>query len=175
MAAETDALRRQVRRQLERLVRQMEDLEECRREGDLEVDEYEEEKADTLKQMEEFQGSLSRMQDSAGDGGLTLVDELGAMQLAIQAAISSAFQTPDVIKFFAKRDTKQLRARLEELTAVAVLGSGGERHSRESAEILTALRKLGDALSDAETAFLAAAENADVAALFDQASLDVKR
>jgi hypothetical protein len=59
---------------------------------DLEPGEYESTRVETLKQLEEFNASLSRMM--AGD--VTLVDTLGGMKLAIQAAVSQAFKTPEV-------------------------------------------------------------------------------
>jgi len=37
---------------------------------------------------------------------MTLVDEFGGMQLAIQAAVSEAFKTPEVIKMFAKKGSQ---------------------------------------------------------------------
>ena len=74
--------------------------------------EYESTKSETLKQLEEFHASLSRLmarvrssapsaacashgplRPQAGD--MTLVDSLGSVQLAIAAAISKAFKTPE--------------------------------------------------------------------------------
>jgi len=46
---------------------------------------------------------------------MTLVNELNRMQLAIQAAISEAFKTPEVIRMFAKKQPGQLRTRLAEV------------------------------------------------------------
>lgn len=65
-------------------------------------------------------------------GDISLISALGAVQLVIaikvfffnqptsilqatQAAISQAFQTPEVIKLFGKREPKQLRERLQEV------------------------------------------------------------
>jgi len=45
--------------------------------ADLDADEYEETKRETLEQLEEFSKSLSKLMS----GNMTLVDELGAMQL----------------------------------------------------------------------------------------------
>lgn len=61
--------------------------------------------------MHDFNESLSKMKD----GDLTLVDEVNRIQLAIQAAISEAFKTPEVIKMFAKKQPGQLRQRLAEV------------------------------------------------------------
>lgn len=63
---------------------------------------------DTLQQLKEFQNSLTKMLK----GNITLVDEFGSVQLAIQAAVSSAFRTPEVIQMFAKKDNNSLRNRL---------------------------------------------------------------
>lgn len=71
---------------------QLSDLEECRE--DLDDDEYEETRSETLEQLTEFQATLTKM----AQGDMSLVDELGAMRLAIQAAVSSAFKTPEVIR-----------------------------------------------------------------------------
>ncbi|KAG7273818.1 hypothetical protein CRUP_011110 [Coryphaenoides rupestris] len=78
---------------------------------DLEDDEYEETKKETLEQLSEFSDSLNKIVS----GDMTLVDELSSMQLAIQAAISQAFKTPEVIRLFAKKQPGQLRTRLAEV------------------------------------------------------------
>ena len=46
---------------------------------------------------------------------MSLVDEFAKTQLAIQAAISNAFKTPEVIRMFAKNQPDQLRTRLATL------------------------------------------------------------
>ncbi|XP_065842669.1 protein LZIC-like [Oscarella lobularis] len=94
--------------QLDRLVAQLSDLEEAKE--DLDEDEYKETKEETLEQLKEFNESLKKM--SAGN--MTLIDDLSRMRLAIQAAISDAFQTPEVIRLFAKRQPGQLRQRLSD-------------------------------------------------------------
>ena len=78
---------------------------------DLDADEYEETKRETLEQLKEFNESLAKMKG----GNMTLVNELNRMQLAIQAAISEAFKTPEVIRLFAKKQPGQLRQRLAEV------------------------------------------------------------
>lgn len=67
---------------------------------------------------QEFDESLRKMM--AGD--MTLVDELGAVKLAIQAAIKQAFKTPEVIKLFAAKEPGQLRARAEKIQEERKLG-----------------------------------------------------
>ncbi|CAB1329736.1 unnamed protein product [Coregonus sp. 'balchen'] len=131
--SETGKLKQNMEEQLDRLMQQLQDLEECRE--DLDEEEYEETKKETLEQLSEFNESLKKMVT----GNMTLVDELGGMQLAIQAAISQAFKTPEVIRMFAKKQPGQLRTRLAE----------------QKVEILTALRKLGEKLTVEDDTFLA--------------------
>ncbi|XP_038966421.1 protein LZIC isoform X2 [Rattus norvegicus] len=107
---ETSKLKQNLEEQLDRLMQQLQDLEECREE--LDGDEYEETKKETLEQLSEFNDSLKKIMS----GNMTLVDELSGMQLAIQAAISQAFKTPEVIRLFAKKQPGQLRTRLAEVT-----------------------------------------------------------
>ena len=77
----------------------------------MEAEEYESAKSETLKQLEEFHASLSRLMARPAEtpaaacgsdrlaraqaGDMTLVDSLGSVQLAIAAAISKAFKTPE--------------------------------------------------------------------------------
>lgn len=112
--SETGKLRQNMEEQLDRLMQQLQDLEECREE--LDEDEYEETKKETLEQLSEFNDSLKKIMT----GDMTLVDELSGMQLAIQAAISQAFKTPEVIRLFAKKQPGQLRTRLGEVWTVAL-------------------------------------------------------
>lgn len=127
--SETQKLKQNLEDQLDRLVAQLSDLEECKwvpfnqkplcvsnslslhDRDDLDPDEYEETKRETLEQLKEFNESLTKMKG----GDMTLVNELNRMQLAIQAAISEAFKTPEVIRLFAKKQPGQLRQRLSEV------------------------------------------------------------
>ena len=89
-------------------------------------------------------------------GDVTLVDKLSAVKLAVHAAISQAFKTPEVIKLFALAQPKGLRERLAGLQRDKKLGKISKAAATEQAlEILTALRKLGDTLTEDEDAFLA--------------------
>ncbi|XP_072282158.1 protein LZIC isoform X2 [Pyxicephalus adspersus] len=153
---ETSKLRQNLEEQLDRLMQQLQDLEECREE--LDTDEYEETKKETLEQLSEFNDSLQKIMS----GNMTLVDELSGMQLAIQAAISQAFKTPEVIRMFAKKQPGQLRTRLGEMGRDLMVGKlGRDLYTQQKGEILTALRKLGEKLTPEEEAFLA--ENAGAA------------
>jgi hypothetical protein len=68
-------------------------------------------KEDTHEQLVEFQKFLDR----SVSGNITLVNEFGSVQLAIQAAVSQAFKTPEVIRLFAEKQPDRLRSRLEGL------------------------------------------------------------
>ena len=64
---------------------------------ELEDDEYDEIHKDTTEQMEEIETQLNKLME----GNLGLTTELGAMKMAIHAAIKRAFKTPAVIALFA--------------------------------------------------------------------------
>ena len=87
---------------------------------------------------------------------LSLVDSLSSMQLAIQAAVSQAFKTPEVIQMFAKRQPGDLRNKLNEIERDMKIGKINRDHGiRTKVEILTALKKLDDQLLPGEEEFLA--------------------
>ncbi|MDP2437799.1 MAG: hypothetical protein Q8P67_18820 [archaeon] len=149
-SSETNLLKANVEDQLQRLLTQLQDVEAMK--DDLDEDEYNELKQETIQQLKEFQGTLRKMME----GDVTLVDKLGSMQLAIQAAVSSAFKTPEVIKMFAQKQPGQLRDRLVELQMNVKLGKmTRESVTQQAVEILAALDKLGEDLSPAERSFLA--------------------
>ncbi|KAJ8257628.1 hypothetical protein GJAV_G00187880 [Gymnothorax javanicus] len=149
--SETSKLKQNMEEQLDRLMQQLQDLEECREE--LEEEEYEETKNETLEQLNEFNESLKKIMS----GNMTLVDELGGMQLAIQAAISQAFKTPEVIRLFAKKQPGQLRTRLAEMDRDVIVGQlQRDVYTQQKVEILSALRKLGEKLAPEDEAFLVA-------------------
>ncbi|XP_040050200.1 protein LZIC [Gasterosteus aculeatus] len=147
--SETGKLRQNMEGQLDRLMQQLQDLEECREEMDDE--EYEETKKETLEQLSEFNDSLKKIMT----GDMTLVDELSGMQLATQAAISQAFKTPEVIRLFAKKQPGQLRTRLAEMDRDVIVGKlSRDVYMQQKMEILTALRKLGETLTSEDETFL---------------------
>jgi len=74
-------------------------------------EEYEEMKQETLDQLKELNESASKMKQ----GNLSLIDKMNGIQLAIQAAVSQAFQTPEVIQMFAKKQQPELRQRLADV------------------------------------------------------------
>ena len=68
-------LQQQVEYQLNRLLQQLEDLEEFK--DDLEQDEIEETRADTMEQMKDFESTLQKMMT----GDMSLVSSFGRLQL----------------------------------------------------------------------------------------------
>eukprot|EP00240_Pyramimonas_obovata_P014134 CAMPEP_0118933618 /NCGR_PEP_ID=MMETSP1169-20130426/12091_1 /TAXON_ID=36882 /ORGANISM="Pyramimonas obovata, Strain CCMP722" /LENGTH=203 /DNA_ID=CAMNT_0006876401 /DNA_START=61 /DNA_END=673 /DNA_ORIENTATION=+ len=144
-----NALKKNAEDQVARLMSQLSDLEELRE--DLDDDEYAETKAETLQQLEEFKASLQKMMS----GDITLQDELGAMKMAIQAAVSQAFQTPEVIQMFAFKQPEQLRAKLEQIQEQHHLGKiADSTYYQQSVEIMSALQKLKQTLTDTELSFM---------------------
>lgn len=81
------------------------------------AEEYEETKHDTIEQLNEFNQSLNKMKS----GNLSLIDDVNAMQIAIQGAISDAFRTPEVIQMFARKEQPQLKQRLAEVKKILYL------------------------------------------------------
>lgn len=113
-----------------------------------------------MEQLEEFDAALKRLME----GDMTLVSELGQVKLAIRAAISNAFQTPEVIRSFARREPAALRQRLKTLAQDQKLGRVNEgTYRNQTVEIIVALKKLGEELTSEEKLFL------------DSASADVKK
>ncbi|UXI19382.1 AN1-type zinc finger protein 1-like [Sarcoptes scabiei] len=147
--AETDQLKSNLENQLDRLIAQLADLESNK--DDLDPDEYQETKNETIEQMKEFNETLAKLKS----GDMTLVDEIGSLQFAIQVAISDAFKTPEVIKLFARKEPAHLRLKLSEIERNHKIGSfSKESFLQQKTEILCALKKLNDKLSDEEITFL---------------------
>lgn len=111
---ETEQLKQNIRDQQNRLLQQLEDIEELKAEFDNQ-EEYEETKKETLAMLHDFQALLDRTLS----GDLSLVDEFGSVQLAIQAAISEAFKTPAIIRMFAEKQPAALRKHLNELQVLS--------------------------------------------------------
>ncbi|XP_019864937.1 protein LZIC-like [Aethina tumida] len=147
--AETEKLKHNLESQLDRLIEQLADLENCK--NDLELEEYEETKQETMEQLKELNDSLNKLVN----GDISLISALGAVQLATQAAISQAFKTPEVIRLFGRREPKQLRERLSTIEQELKLNKlSVTARNRQKAEILTALRQLNEQLSTEELQFL---------------------
>ncbi|XP_043222823.1 protein LZIC-like [Amphibalanus amphitrite] len=147
--SETEKLQKNLTDQLDRLMSQLQDLEDSK--DDLDADEYNETRQDTIEQLKEFQQRLSKF----SEGDLSLVDQFGATQLAIQAAITEAFRTPEIIGLFARRQPEGLRQRLSQLERDHRLGHlAEESFSQQRLEILSALKKLGEPLTPEEVHFM---------------------
>mmetsp|Transcript_27760 Transcript_27760/g.60838 ORF Transcript_27760/g.60838 Transcript_27760/m.60838 type:complete len:146 (-) Transcript_27760:600-1037(-) len=73
---------------------------------------------DTLQQLSEFEDSLQKTLS----GNLTMQSELEVTKLAIRAAISKAFKTPQVIRLFAQKQPAALRERLAQIDRDVKLG-----------------------------------------------------
>lgn len=144
-----EQLRKNVESQLERLLSQLEDLEENK--ADFDDDEYESMKADTREQLKEFQATLEQMTA----GNMTLLSELESTRQAVRAAISDAFKTPEVIRLFAGKKPAMLRQRLAQIDEDVRLGKmDKETMGEQVAEILVALKKLKEPLAPKEERFL---------------------
>ena len=139
----------QIHQQLGRLLKQLEDVEDNRELLDSE-EEYLEIKGETLKQLEEFQNTLNELnhQELASD-------QLSSFKMAIQAACSQAFKTPEIIKMFAEKDTSSIHQKLATLEMNMKLGKLSMSDFREKkSELLSALQKLGVSLNSEQTLFL---------------------
>mmetsp|Transcript_18900 Transcript_18900/g.26603 ORF Transcript_18900/g.26603 Transcript_18900/m.26603 type:complete len:200 (-) Transcript_18900:242-841(-) len=147
--AQTELLRANINDQVSRLLDQLEDLEELK--DEFEEGEYEETKEETMAQLREFQEFLER----SVQGDMSLVSEYGATILALQAAISQAFKTPEVIRMFAKKQPDALRKRLAALQRDKKIRQiSPEKFQTQAVEVLIALKKLGSKLTMQEQAFL---------------------
>ncbi|XP_050436584.1 protein LZIC-like [Adelges cooleyi] len=146
---ENAMLKENLEAQLDRLVQQLSDLEENRH--DLTEEEYNECKEDTVEQLKEFNERLGKI--TAGD--TTLHDKLSTMRLATSAAITKAFQTPSIIKMFAKNEPNALKEKRNQIERDMKLGKlKVELGNRQKFEVLTALRHLGCELTDMDNIFV---------------------
>lgn len=146
---ETARLKEMIERQLQRLLCQVKDIDECK--DELTEEEIRETRSETMEELNEFKDNLERM--TAGD--MTLMDQLSAVRLATMAAINEAFKTPDIIRMFSTRQTEQLRSSLEKTREQYHLKAiTKQQYEEKTTEILTALKSLNEPLSDQEAAFL---------------------
>ena len=100
------------RQQLERLVSQLSDLESIK--NDLDSEEYEDAKSETLDQLQEFEKSLNKLDC----GEVTL-------EFTARAILTEAFRTPDIIKLFMSKRSDGLRQKLQEITRDNTIGKLG--------------------------------------------------
>merc|ERR1712189_64792 len=146
---ENNQLKTKLETQLSRLLDQLHDIETTK--DSLDEYEYLDLKNDTLEQLQEFETSLNKMLK----GEIGLVDSVGAMQLAIQAAISQAFQTPEILKLFIKAEPSHLRDKLAIIQRDFQTGKmDNDLFIQQKTEILSALIKLNESLTENETRFM---------------------
>lgn len=143
--AETAQLKKNIEGQLARLMTQLSDLEEMKE--DMEDDEYDSERQATLDQLQDFEKSLEKMLE----GNISLVDDIGAMQLKIQAATREAVQAQgNAAKMFEKKGASALRGRLaviqQELRTKRI---SSDAFDAECIDIIKRLEK-EDTLTDSE-------------------------
>eukprot|EP01125_Pyxidicula_operculata_P008094 TRINITY_DN273_c0_g1_i6.p1 TRINITY_DN273_c0_g1~~TRINITY_DN273_c0_g1_i6.p1 ORF type:complete len:156 (+),score=44.37 TRINITY_DN273_c0_g1_i6:232-699(+) len=113
--------------------------------------EYNEMKEETIDQLNQMKENLASMMK----GDVSLVSQVGSLQLAIQAAISQAFKTPEVVRMFATKNSGGMRQRLVDLERDKKLGKVSEGSAtQQTVEILSALKKLGEKLSPEEESYL---------------------
>ncbi|VDD88575.1 unnamed protein product [Enterobius vermicularis] len=174
MSKTDQALILNIQEQLKRVMVQLSDLE--KEKDAFDKDEYAEMKADSMDQLKvacilvvdncfilsiaylmyknffkELEQTLDRMQC----GDISLTDKVTATKLAIRAAISEAFRTPEVVAFFANKQPAMLRQELVQVEAGYRLHKLTEElYISKKMEILLAVFKLGDKLSDDEKQFL---------------------
>lgn len=85
---------------------------------------------------------------------MTLVSELGAAQLAIQAAIRQA-NPSDTKQMFSNKEASGLRRRLATLDEDHKLGKiSTQDHKSQSVDVLKSLEKLGEVLSVGEKSMI---------------------
>eukprot|EP01038_Epipyxis_sp_PR26KG_P013570 gene13570-18211_t len=146
--SETNKLKENIEEQLKRLLTQLQDVEEMR--NDMDEEEYIQTRQETIDQMKEFEISLNKMVS----GNMSLVDQVGSVQLAIQSAIRSV-TSPAILNMFLKKENGSLRTRLNTLESDYKLNKiNHENYVSQSAEILQLLEKLGDVLSTRERELL---------------------
>uniref|UniRef100_A0A8R1IAG4 Leucine zipper and CTNNBIP1 domain-containing protein n=1 Tax=Caenorhabditis japonica TaxID=281687 RepID=A0A8R1IAG4_CAEJA len=144
-----EALIRNAQKTIDRLIRQLAEIENEK--DSLDEKDYKELREDTVNQLEEFGKIVERLQG----GDVTLVDDLTATKIAIRAAISKAFQTPEVIALFAGKHTGKLRERLMMTeTNFRAQKISKQEYLERKFEILMALRRLEEKLSEEEKQFL---------------------
>lgn len=155
--------------QLDRLLRQLQDLDEAQKEKSIDPEEYRYAREDTLEQLQEFENSLAKMHL----GEMELLDSVATMRLAIRAAVSTAFKTPEVIRMFASKQPDALRQVLFGLDRDFKLGKLPEPEFKaRKVEVLGALVKLGEVLSDGDQTFLASSDLGSALSQFIEVDLD---
>jgi hypothetical protein len=87
-------------------------------------------------------------------GNMSLVDSIGSVQLAIQAAIRSS-TSPEILNMFLKKEHGSLRTRLASLDSDRILGRITlDAYNSQAVDIVKMLEKLGEPLSPKEQELL---------------------
>mmetsp|Transcript_103365 Transcript_103365/g.202691 ORF Transcript_103365/g.202691 Transcript_103365/m.202691 type:complete len:188 (+) Transcript_103365:78-641(+) len=145
---ETQKLRQNIEDQLKRLLTQLQDIEEMKQ--DMDEEEYESTRKETIDQLKEFEISLEKM----SSGNISLVDSIGSVQLAIQAAIRST-TSPEILNMFLKKENGALRTKLAGLDSDRILGRiTQDAYESQAIDIVKMLEKLGEALNPKEQELL---------------------
>lgn len=87
-------------------------------------------------------------------GNMSLVDEIGSVQLTIQSAIRSN-TSPEILNMFMKKENASLRSRLASLESDLRLNKiPKDSFNTQAVDILKMLEKLGEELTPAEKELL---------------------
>ncbi|XP_059615277.1 protein LZIC-like [Phlebotomus argentipes] len=135
--------------QLDRLVAQLRDLEEAKE--DLDEEEFEAVKEDTVEQIREFNERLGRM----NQGDVTLDSKLSTMKQSIRKAIATSFNTLEMIKMFGEQNATELEKQLLTIDEDFRLKKiSGEIMEQRKVDILTKLKAQGHPLSAKDCEFI---------------------
>jgi hypothetical protein len=100
--------------------------------------------------LKEFEESMKK----SVSGNISLVDQFGGVQLAIQSAIRKS-TSPEILNMFLKKENGSLRTRLASLESDKRLGRiSNESYISQTVEILQLLDKLKEPLSASEQELL---------------------
>jgi hypothetical protein len=142
--SETVLLRENIEGQLKRLLTQLQDIDQMK--DELDEEEYSLMRQETVDQLKEFEESLQK----SISGNMSLVDQIGGVQLAIQSAIRSS-TSPEILNMFIQKQNGSLRSRLAGLESDRRLDKiSNEAYESQAVEILQMLEKLKEPLSPAE-------------------------
>ncbi|XP_055325010.1 protein LZIC-like [Sitodiplosis mosellana] len=135
--------------QLQRLVQQSADLEECK--NDLTEEEYESMKDETLEQIKEFTGTLDRL----NKGDVTLNSKISSMRDVIRKAIANSFNTLEMIRIAGDQSLNEQANRLASLEESYQLKKiSTDEYNNKKREVLLQLVDFGYTLSLADKKFL---------------------
>ncbi|XP_031620866.1 protein LZIC-like [Contarinia nasturtii] len=135
--------------QLERLVQQSADLEDCK--NDLTEEEYGSMKEETLEQIKEFTATLDRL----NKGDITLNSKISSMREVIRKAIANSFNTLEMIRLAGDQSLNEQANQLGSLEESYQLKKiSTTEYELKKREILLQLVDFGYCLSPADKKFL---------------------